>query len=1011
MVFSHKARSVAPAGRMRATAVVALTLAALAVTPAAAQAAPATSINWKKCYGQVGPFECATVPVPLDYDSPDGETISIAVTRLPASDPSSRIGSLFLNPGGPGGSGVDYVVGAGPFLYTPEVRARFDLVGFDPRGIARSSGLRCFGTPKQASNLFPPFAFPTTPDEEQVQASIDRTIIGACSKHARSIIDHMSTANVARDLDVLRSAVGDEKLSYAGLSYGSYLGVTYANLFPDRVRAVVVDGVVDPIAWSTGRDNEAATLPFSTRLRSDSGSQATLKEFFRLCDEAGPNCAFSGGAEARYAALAERARRSPLQIVFPDGFTLQFSYSDLVGLTLGAMYSSPIWGGFAALLADLERSSSPTVLGARLHAYLAKHGWSLYPNFIEGGPGVMCSDSDNPHGYDAWSLAGAQADEQFRYFGRPWTWQSSICAEWKGADADRYIGPFTKQTANPVLVVGNQFDPATRYEGAVVVHDLLPNSALLTVHGWGHTSLFLSACADGAIARYIVDAKKPAVEACEQDVKPFAVTPAARTAERQRTQALSSARGALPVRSRWDSHGRSWQSAGPASVQDAFDPKVAIDDDGVATFAWALSDGASGRARIQLRSRSPRGALGPVTEISDPASDAFATQLGADADGDAVVAWSTFDLTTFTSHVWARTRSAKGTLGPLLEISDPAVGGFGAQLAVDGDGNAVVVWGVPDPATFTIHVQSRSLSRTGVLGPIVEVSDPALDALGGQVAMNERGDAVLTFPVFDQALGRPVVHARMRSAQGVLGPIFTVSDTTLPAPQATAAINEDGTTVFDWLTYDGPKGLLRTRTRSAAGELGAVTDLSEAGQDAWDPMVAIDDDGNAVSTWWLSTREGARVQARARSATGVVGPRLDVSDPDQDAYESQVALDGDGNALLTWLAFDRSGVRVQARSRSSRGVVGPLTDVSKVAEDAIGAQVAANKDGAAAFAWSLFDAETYRVQGRVRSRRGAFGFPFDLSTASRDEFEAQMSATTSGVEESFRRQQAAVDGG
>src|SRR5918998_3990586 len=383
MAFSPKARSGARAGRMRAPGLVALTLATLALAPAAAQGAPAPSIDWKNCYGQFGPLQCATVPVPLDYDDPNGETISIAVARLPASDPSRRIGSLFLNPGGPGGSGIDYVVGAGSELYTEEVRARFDLVGFDPRGIARSSGLRCFGTPKQWSVVFPPVAFPTTPDEERLQATGDRTLVGACSKHVRPIIDHMSTANVARDLDVLRRAVGDEKLSYAGVSYGSYLGVTYANLFPDRVGALVVDGVLDPIAWATGRANEAATLPFSTRLRSDAGARETLGEFFRLCDEAGPDCAFSGGAQARYDALAQRARQRPLQLVFPDGSTLEFGYSDLISLTLQAMYSSPGWAGFAELLAEFERATPPGVLGARLQAYVAKHGWSMYPNLLE----------------------------------------------------------------------------------------------------------------------------------------------------------------------------------------------------------------------------------------------------------------------------------------------------------------------------------------------------------------------------------------------------------------------------------------------------------------------------------------------------------------------------------------------------------------------------------------------------------------------------------------------------
>ncbi|PYP99511.1 MAG: peptidase S33 family protein, partial [Acidobacteria bacterium] len=142
--------------------------------------------------------------------------------------------------------------------------------------------------------------------------------------------------------------------------------------------------------------------------------------------------------------------------------------------------------------------------------------------FIEGFPAVACSDSDNPDSYAAWSAAGAAAD-QFGYFGRIWTWVSSICADWPGADGDRFTGPFDRRTGKPVLVVGNLFDPATRYEGAVTAHSLLPNSSLLTVHGWGHTSLFRSACADEAIARYLVDVATPAAgTVCEQDVVPFA---------------------------------------------------------------------------------------------------------------------------------------------------------------------------------------------------------------------------------------------------------------------------------------------------------------------------------------------------------------------------------------------------------------------------------------------------------------------------------------------------------
>ena len=494
------------------------------------EAAPTTpKISWNKCHADLGPFQCGTVQVPLDYDSPQGATISIAVVRLPATDPARRIGSLFLNPGGPGGSGVDFTLSAGPFLYTDEVRARFDLVGFDPRGIIRSTAFRCFGNPKQWEPYFTPFAFPMTPEQEQLWIAADRYLIDACDQRGGAIGDHMATANVARDLDVLRQAVGDAKLTYAGYSYGSYLGVTYANLFPGNVRALVVDGVLDPIAWSTGRGNEAATLPFSTRLQSHAGAQATLNEFFRLCDAGGAACAFSGASATRYRRLADRLLAEPLVITFPDGSVEVVDYSALIGITLGHMYDSFSWPDLAEILADLEARAGTAALAAEVRAarqqramFITKRGFPQYPNFVEGGTAVFCTDSDNPSSYAAWSSAGAAADAS-SYFGRIWTWISSPCAAWTGADADRYMGPFNKRTANPVLVVGNQFDPATRYEGAVTVAGLLPSSALLTVHGWGHTSLFLSQCADAAVSRYLLAVVTPAAgTVCEQDAVPFA---------------------------------------------------------------------------------------------------------------------------------------------------------------------------------------------------------------------------------------------------------------------------------------------------------------------------------------------------------------------------------------------------------------------------------------------------------------------------------------------------------
>jgi pimeloyl-ACP methyl ester carboxylesterase len=511
----------------RGTVLVALTCAWFAIGAVTALAS-GSKFNWSRCYADFGPFECATFKVPLDYARPTGPTISLAVVRLPATDPANRIGSLFLNPGGPGGSGVDYTVFAGPSLYTPEVRARFDLVGFDPRGIARSTPLRCFGNPKQWDAAFTAAAFPLTSDEVQQRIAADRYLADACDRRGGRIADHMATADVARDMDSLRAAVGDSKLNYAGVSYGSYLGVTYANMFPDKVRAVIVDGVLDPIAWSTGRGNESATFPFSTRLLSDVGAQATLNEFFRLCDAGGPACAFSGNTAERFAALAAQLRAHPIELVFPDGSTMLLDYSNLIGFTLGAMYDSASWPDFAAALADVEQQAGAQKLGARFQrfrgpdTYIAKRGFPHYFNAPEGFPGVACADSDNPGTYDAWLNAGAAADASHGYFGRIWTWVSSICAAWNHTDAARYTGPFNRTTANPVLVIGNTFDPATPYHGALTVANLMPNSALLTVHGWGHTSLFLSACADEAIARYLVDRRTPpAGTVCEQDIVPF----------------------------------------------------------------------------------------------------------------------------------------------------------------------------------------------------------------------------------------------------------------------------------------------------------------------------------------------------------------------------------------------------------------------------------------------------------------------------------------------------------
>ena len=497
--------------------------------PVRAVAAAAQQVRWTPC---ANGFQCANLAVPLDYDVPSGPKITVPVVKLPAGDPRRRIGSLFMNPGGPGGSGVDVVRALGPFLPL-ELRGRFDIVGFDPRGILGTAPLRCFNTFDESLGALAPFAFPYTTAEENTERSLDNALAHACATHGGAILGHMSTADVARDMDSIRAAMGDARLNYLGFSYGSYLGQTYVNMFPGHARSIVIDGVLDPVAWSTGAGNEGRTLPVSARLRSDKGAQATLKEFFRLCDAArAPACSFAPNSAQRFASLARLLRQGPLVIGQPpDTYTV--TYADLVYTALGSLYSPAAFPFLADALLDLESNApvSKTLAAfSRLRSHLGlAQPQEEYPNVVEGGPSVLCSDSVNPTSFEAWRRAAVTTDRDNGYFGRPWLWISSICLPWPAsAGQDRYLGPWNTRTRYPVLAVGNYYDPATRYQGAVKASRLLPNAGLLSYAGWGHTAFFLgNYCVDQRVTRYIVTTKlPPRGTVCQPTSTPFEQLPA-----------------------------------------------------------------------------------------------------------------------------------------------------------------------------------------------------------------------------------------------------------------------------------------------------------------------------------------------------------------------------------------------------------------------------------------------------------------------------------------------------
>jgi pimeloyl-ACP methyl ester carboxylesterase len=483
-------------------------------------------INWLPC-PDFPEAQCATARVPLDYDNPDGPRTSIALARIPASNPSRRIGTLFVNPGGPGGSGVEMVLfGFGAFLEA-QLDGRFDIVGFDPRGIGASEPLHCFSSAEQQFAFISSFeVFPWLRSQERRFFRIFSSLADRCFARGGRIVRHMSTADVARDLNLLRRAVGDARLNYLGFSYGSYIGNTYANLFPHKVRALVIDGVLNPRLWSSGR-----------QIVSDRIATAEeFEEFLRLCDEAG--CPLSGpdGAASRYWALVAAVREQP--IVFDDGSL--YTYDFLIADSVGAMYSPEVWPDFAAFfafLADTVEGRQGAAANARaLRASIIerlKPERADYPNGFDAYFGNQCSDTQYPHTLERFSAVGEFA-EKGSVFGPLWWWGNTGCAHWPVA-GDRYTGPWSTRTSRPVLVVGNHFDGVTDYRGAVATSRLLQNSRLLTYAGWGHTAYGRSECVTRHVDAYILRGRLPPKgTVCPANPNPFAITAAMRAAEQAR---------------------------------------------------------------------------------------------------------------------------------------------------------------------------------------------------------------------------------------------------------------------------------------------------------------------------------------------------------------------------------------------------------------------------------------------------------------------------------------------
>ena len=455
------------------------------------------ALRWSRCTDDLAAaadLRCATLKVPVDPAEPDGPTLDLAVAKQPATgSPSERIGSLVMNPGGPGASGIEFLASAASQL-PDEVTKKFDLVSFDPRGIGASSPVRCL-TDRQKDAQFSGELSPDTPDEVDKAFRDTAEFREGCASRSARLLRHMSTADVAEDVEQLRAALGDDKLTFLGYSYGTSIAATYATLHPDKVRALVLDGSISPDAG-----DEATTLA------QIKGFERTLGNFVTACNAA-TSCALAPDAAGAIAAARNSLDADPVTVgtgarartLGPDQFD--------IGLAT-ALYDDATWGVAANAVKNLRSGGAKTLLSLA-DQQTGRQGDGTYDNSSDAQTMVACNDSAERPSRDEAVAAANRISAEVPGFGNAIGWSVLGCLDWPLA-ANPLPAP-KAPTSPPLLVVGTVGDPATPYEWSVAMTAALGNATLLTYEGTGHTAFGRGGpCVDDAVVRYLVDLQVPA---------------------------------------------------------------------------------------------------------------------------------------------------------------------------------------------------------------------------------------------------------------------------------------------------------------------------------------------------------------------------------------------------------------------------------------------------------------------------------------------------------------------
>lgn len=438
--------------------------------PTTEPVAPVPDVSWASC----GTAECATVVVPLDHGDPTGPTIELSVLRLPAR--GDRIGALFVNFGGPGSGAVDVLP---LFPFPDEIRQRFDIVAVDPRGVGGSTPLACGGDPAELYAVDP-----TVDDDADADALVEVSDAYArdCAVNRGDLLPHVGTRDVARDFDLVRAGMGDDRIDYLGFSYGTSIGQVYAELFPDRVRTMILDGLVD-----------TAPTGIEMAVQQAQGFETALSRWAAGCGDR-PSCDLDDPVAAVDDLLVAA------EAGIPTGGRVLGPGEAAIGLAM-PLYNTGLWSALdAGVVTGLAGDGSGML--ALAEQYLRLVDFSAY--FA-----VSCIDSSWPSDPGEHLDAAGSAAARSPRFGEAIVNDYLRCAVWP-ADADP-LGPITADGTPPILVVSTTGDPATPHENGVTVADRLAAGVLLTHEGDGHTIVFQgNACIDRLAIAYLVDQSVPA---------------------------------------------------------------------------------------------------------------------------------------------------------------------------------------------------------------------------------------------------------------------------------------------------------------------------------------------------------------------------------------------------------------------------------------------------------------------------------------------------------------------